>query len=275
MGRTGVRHPIRARCANCATELTGPYCHACGQSEADPLRSLSAFVRELSGDMLHLQSRTLRTLAALLRPGLLTRAYIDGQRVRYLGPLPLYLLAAALFFLVGTIKPLVAFDPATRSFSTTLGAMGAGGALDSAQVQQLVARGIDMPLFQERFQNQASAYLPLLLIVSVLVFAAVLRLFYPGHAYRLPHHTVFVLHWSALYLLAMVALRLSGTGARPTASTLLISLATLLYLVLALRRVYRQGWGWTIPKGLLLYLAFNVILAAWVMGVIQLAWQSV
>lgn len=57
--------------------------------------------RELLEHHLLLDSKTVRTLWTLLfRPGRLTRAYIEGRRVRFVSPLRLYMFSTIVFFLV-------------------------------------------------------------------------------------------------------------------------------------------------------------------------------
>jgi hypothetical protein len=98
------------RCANCATELVGTYCHACGQAEHSH-RSLLHLSEEVLHGVLHFEAKGWRTLPLLiLRPGVLTRRYIDGQRTRYVSPLALFLFTVFLMFLVfsmveGTAPP--------------------------------------------------------------------------------------------------------------------------------------------------------------------------
>jgi hypothetical protein len=87
-------------CANCNTPLLGAYCHACGQT-AHVHRSLWHMLEEALHGVLHFDSKSWRTLPLLIaRPGELTRRYIDGQRVRYVSPLALFLFSIFLMFFV-------------------------------------------------------------------------------------------------------------------------------------------------------------------------------
>jgi hypothetical protein len=87
-------------CANCNTALIGPYCHVCGQT-AHVHRSLWHMLEEGLHGVLHFDSKSWRTLPLLIaRPGVLTRRYIDGQRVRYVSPLALFLFSIFLMFFV-------------------------------------------------------------------------------------------------------------------------------------------------------------------------------
>lgn len=95
---SGHDHP--AQCANCSAALVGAYCHVCGQT-AHVHRSIWHMLEEGLHGVLHFDSKSWRTLPLLIaRPGLLTRRYIDGQRVRYVSPLALFLFMIFLMFFV-------------------------------------------------------------------------------------------------------------------------------------------------------------------------------
>jgi hypothetical protein len=92
----GHAHP----CANCQTELKGSFCHACGQS-AHIHNSLLHLAEEIAHGVLHFDAKGWRTLPLLVfRPGVLTRRYLDGQRVRYVSPLALFLFTVFMMFFV-------------------------------------------------------------------------------------------------------------------------------------------------------------------------------
>jgi hypothetical protein len=93
-----------AICRNCGAALRGAYCHACGQS-AHLYRSLLHLVEEVLHGVLHFDAKGWRTLPLLVaRPGLLTRRYIDGQRMRYVSPLALFLFTVFLMFFVASFS---------------------------------------------------------------------------------------------------------------------------------------------------------------------------
>lgn len=92
---------LNGPCPNCGTEITGHFCSHCGQSSKDLKRPFIGLFRDMLGDVLSFDGRLWRTLPALmLRPGHITRAYIDGKRMRYVPPFRLFLIASVLFFLV-------------------------------------------------------------------------------------------------------------------------------------------------------------------------------
>lgn len=95
-GRGGKQH----RCLNCGHFLDNDYCPACGQS-AHVHRSVGAFGHDILHGVLHFEGKAWRTLPMLfLRPGELTRRYINGERARFISPLALFLFAVFMTFAV-------------------------------------------------------------------------------------------------------------------------------------------------------------------------------
>ena len=80
--------------------LTGPFCGQCGQ-RAHLHRSVGDVFHEFLHGITHFDGKAWTTLPMLVfRPGRLTRSYIEGQRARYIAPVPLFLLVVFLMFFV-------------------------------------------------------------------------------------------------------------------------------------------------------------------------------
>ncbi len=93
-------HGRDAVCLNCGSGLVGDYCHACGQ-QAHVHRTIAAWWHDLAHGVLHLDGKIWRTLPLLaIRPGELTRRYVDGERAKFVSPLALFLFATFLMFAV-------------------------------------------------------------------------------------------------------------------------------------------------------------------------------
>jgi len=93
-------------CLNCGNRLRGQYCGICGQRARNRLISLWGLISEAFGDILELDSRLWRTLIPLLlRPGRLTRDYLEGRRARYMPPFRTYLVLSLIFFVVAFFDP--------------------------------------------------------------------------------------------------------------------------------------------------------------------------
>ena len=106
LGKDGLAkdaHGHGEHCLNCNAELTGEFCHACGQ-RAHLHKSLLHLGEEVLHGILHFDAKGWRTLPMLvLHPGQLTRRYIDGHRTRYVSPLALFLFMVFLMFFVASL----------------------------------------------------------------------------------------------------------------------------------------------------------------------------
>jgi Protein of unknown function (DUF3667) len=90
----------QARCLNCRAAVTGKYCSVCGQA-SHPHRSLIALGHDILHGVFHVEGRIWRTIPELFfKPGRLTRRYIDGERAKFIPPLPLFLFSVFFMFAV-------------------------------------------------------------------------------------------------------------------------------------------------------------------------------
>ena len=99
-GEAAHGHTDEKQCLNCGAELTGPYCHQCGQ-HAHVHKTLTAFFHDLAHGVFHLEGKLWNTIPMLVwQPGELTRRYIDGQRARFVSPIALFLFCVFFMFAV-------------------------------------------------------------------------------------------------------------------------------------------------------------------------------
>lgn len=142
-----------ARCLNCGTTRVGAYCHACGQS-GHIHRTLGAWWHDFSHGVLHVEGAVWRTLVLLLRaPGQLTRRYIDGERRRFLAPLPLYLFCVFVLYIVYALlgAPSIRIDPELAERT------GAPVETQLARVDAAIAQGEALPGPEEQRRVSISA----------------------------------------------------------------------------------------------------------------------
>jgi hypothetical protein len=262
-----------SRCGNCDTPLTGPFCHACGQEAGVHLESLRGFLADILRDVAHLDSRAVRTLTDLLLwPGRLTATYFRGQRRRYIKPVQLYLIAAALFFFVNALHPFIRIDPESLQVEGKLGLTGASAGMGRQDLAPVLARGMTPELLAERFRTIVAAQLTGFLVAVVVLFALVLWAFHLRSQRNLLLHGVFALHWTAFFLLLMMLDRLVGlVGVAPRVAQSLIVAVALVYLAVAVRTVYRQSWPVAAAKAIGLLLVFYVLLGVWMVSAIGFA----
>jgi hypothetical protein len=82
-------------CPTCNSTVSTPYCPECGER---PLRERELTLRGIFNQVIQtfikIDGRLIRSFRCLVgRPGLLTVAYLRGQRKPYVGPIPLFLIA--------------------------------------------------------------------------------------------------------------------------------------------------------------------------------------
>jgi len=98
--RPAVGHDVHEACANCGTIRQGPYCHAWGQT-GHVHRSAGALVHDIAHGVFHLEGKLRTTLPLLaLRPGELTRRYVQGERAKFVSPIALFLFSVFLLFAI-------------------------------------------------------------------------------------------------------------------------------------------------------------------------------
>lgn len=114
-------------CPNCGSDAVEHFCAVCGQRARGLHIPLRVFAAESLGSFLRLDSRLWQSLATLVRrPGQLTLHYLQGKRVRYIGPLRLYLSVSFLvFFLLAISRPdIVTWETSNGDKDSTAAATG-------------------------------------------------------------------------------------------------------------------------------------------------------
>src|ERR1051326_5570628 len=93
--------PRLDHCLNCDAAVSGNYCPECGQENEDRTTGLKPLISDFLAEIASFDSKLVSTIVPLLlHPGLLTNAYNDGKRVRFLSPLKMYVVASVAFFLI-------------------------------------------------------------------------------------------------------------------------------------------------------------------------------
>jgi hypothetical protein len=273
-------------CLNCGQPLGGEYCNHCGQRE----RGREVRVADIAGDALEdlsrLDSRLWRTLVGLLfRPGLVTAEYLAGRRASFVPPLRFYFIVSFLVFLVAAATPpgsgvelgqggiFITFDDDGED-SKSLNEALADGELGQSLNQQDYDFPPWLARYEESFKVNAAAIednpqafltllvqrLPQMMFVLLPLFALLLQLSYLFSPFHYLQHLIFSLHFHSfaflLYLLQWFVDLL-----RPGSYVGWIVVALLLYLPLALRRVYLSAWPGAIGKSLVINVSYLLLLS--------------
>ncbi len=291
---------IDAPCANCATPLKGPWCHACGQSAEDFHRSVVRLCGEVVEGLLHFDGRLWRTLPDLMiRPARLTRNYLEGHRAPQIPPLRLFLVVLLGVFVVGGIvggaskvvqinatkngeggkRPTTVIE--TKSFNHLTPEERAkisshlddikvsiGGDKPNAQATQwlkdrLVRTLADPERFQLIVEQWSERFAILMLPVSALLLSL---LFIFKTKFFLFDHTIFSLHsLSAVGLMLILSMAVSPAG---KGWSDLFMLPIPVHLFFHMRGVYRTSILGTLIRMFLLFAGSVVAAALLVVGLV-------
>jgi hypothetical protein len=201
-------------CPTCGTPFQGTYCAVCGEKRLGPHDlSLGHYAHELLHGFTHADGKLLKTLRALLlRPGELTRAYMEGRRRPYMRPVNLFVVLNLIYFLV----PL--FELFNTSLHSQLNFMP-HSALAARMVHGTVtATGADLAAYEQVFTPRSAANAKLMLVLLVFILALPLALLYRRKA-RPSGHVAFAFEAMSFNLLSTaillaLALVLAQTAAR-------------------------------------------------------------
>ncbi len=287
---------VHGDCLDCGAPLAGPFCAHCGQRDVPPHPTTKELVGDAYDELVGWDGKFARTMRLLVtRPGELTRAAIEGQRTRHVRPVKLYLLCSVLFFLVQASVP---FPDVQGNLEIGFG-VRAGQAVDQTPGEAAMGKAITRGLAsltpaerndlnreidgQPRFvrpllraiaedydglMRRVSESIPRVLFVLVPALALVLRIFYRGRHY--PEHLYFATHFGA-FVFVVLTLESVVEFARSlpmiAAAQLIGALVILVYVVIALRRVYGGSWLATGAKALGVSVIYGALWSASVLAV--------
>ena len=274
----------RPECRNCGRSAGPEFCGHCGQ-EVEPRRGpLFGLLRELLDEWLSLDGRLVRTFVELVRPGRLTERYLEGKRVAYMRPLRLYLLASVLLFSsalslrapdAGSVNFYVAGQLVTEAPAVTsrpnLTILQPNSFINrwiadlQAEEVEALARLPPQQVLDGLFAGLRRV-LPTALVLFVPFLALGLKVLYLRRKILYVDHLIFALHFQSVLFLALAATwvlcRLFGLSVISSILAYVLAglLIMLVYMPLALRRIYRQRWRWTVLKAVLLILIYDQLL---------------
>ena len=240
-----------ALCLNCGHELSGKYCASCGQKRMDRRDlSIRRFFGHVINELTDLQAnKILTTFGALLfKPGLLTAQYLAGKKGFHIGPVRLYLTFSAIYFLFAW---------------GVLSDVRGGGTERTARNRRVVAmatrQNVDPYVFADRIHQRAERFAGILRFASVLVSGGFLALLYFSFRKYYVEHLIFSFHYysfdffcKSVFALAFIVAAALGSKIPSLVLNFFYPIA-FVYLMFALRRVYRQSWAWTVLKSLILF----------------------
>lgn len=249
------KHTAQEVCLNCGAELYGPYCYSCGQKVIEARdRTAGAYIRGFFEESFSFDSKFFKTFKYLFtKPGFLTLEYIHGRINSYVTPLKLYLfLSVAAFFIGSLISP--------DNLNDLRGDFDVGSFSAGAFVDNYVKRtGVPYEVFEEKYNSELGAKLPLYFVGLVVVFSLPFKLIYMSHKRYYAEHLVFSIHFFS-FLLAVLVLSSLLELVIPDISVLFVFVLPFFYLLLSLKRVYGQKFILTFFETIIFYIYYVVLL---------------
>ena len=251
--------PSPPNCLNCDAELQGAFCHACGQKVVAPVVGLHDFVHEATHEFLHLDGKILNTVKLLvLKPGLLTREFIEGRRARYISPLRVYLTFSLIFFALAAIVP-----GARQSFVKVGPTTGTRSPAEVAAEERQA----------DEIGNAIMQNLPRAAFLLMPAFALLTWVFYRREQPYYVPHLYFAIHFHAFaFLILALAMLLGLAGRAGKLAGGMAFLAIFPYHYIALRRTFGGSRWKTFGRGTAIGVLYWIVLA---LTMLALAWTAI
>ena len=282
-------------CRNCGAPLGGAFCADCGQSADVHVLTTKELLHEALEGVTHSDSRLWVSLKYLLFvPGKLTQEFVAGRRAAYLPPFRLYLVLSVAFFLLTSLTHTEFFK-----FDTDL---AAAAQAVPAKTPDERCRDLNVNLFgrhdeEQRFRRACAQIVSdhgknyqhvvigtipkaMFIFLPLIAFFHMLLYWRPRRLYA--EHLLFFVHVHAFAFLAMSLLLLLGAladsvkAASGVAPVVMAAIGTYVpvYVVLAMRRVFKRGWLSIFFKATVLFFIYVTVLALTLAGVLIYAvWQ--
>ncbi|MGB0953039.1 MAG: DUF3667 domain-containing protein [Planctomycetota bacterium] len=257
-------------CLNCGAVVTGRYCSACGQREGLSPKSIRSAFTEVLGNVFSYDNKLWRSLVLLLvKPGYLTKAFVEGKRSSFIHPLRMFLfLGVAVFFAPDTWN----LEETPLPEAWTQPAEGGASFVDRFQIGIERVKGWKEAISQEEMSNLMLLALAdsilLAMAGGILVMSLVMRILH-WRSY-LVEHLVFGLHFASFICLSNLILRLVFQDIGNTMAEQLVMGPLMIYwMVVGYQVCYgRPGWWRRIFAFLASAIAFGLFQALYI-GVIQ------
>ena len=281
--RRRQRTPL-AHCENCGTPLTGRYCAQCGQPAIDYRRSFRHVIVDVLDSFLNWDSKFFATIGLLIaKPWRLTNEFLAGKRVHYLHPLRLYLLASILFFLGVNQLAKSAHIPTRSNVKREELPPEAKAKLDAAMEKLPSSKKEEFFQITDKDDSSKNAFekwikarakekfgenganaqaflitlinnLPGMMLCCIPLFAFVLKILYLRRHIFYIDHLIYALHIHTFAYVGIMLIGFATMGLNRIAPNLVGWVSAVLWttfavqIFLSIRRVYKQGWFFSLIK---------------------------
>ncbi len=248
-------------CKHCYYQFEGKYCTNCGEKVRRPeeltLRSLG---QEFFAILTNLDNQLFSSLRLLfLRPGELSRKYIEGIRIPYLKPIQLFLLANIVFFLF--LSDVNIFrTPSSWYFQENVDGINVLEKVKQLEVSRNLTREKVAMLYDQKSSMIAKG--AIVLLIPFIAF--ICQLLHIKKRIPYPQHVIFATHYFTSILLISVLVSLLVEFFFDEYHQWLfivpISLMIFLYFTMSIKRFYNSKWPITLVKSVIGFFVINALI---------------
>ncbi len=267
-------------CLNCNQELKEKqkFCSQCGQDTKVKRASVKSLLADFAATYFSFESTFFRTFKKLIiKPGFLSKAYLEGKRVKYLTPIRLYIFTSFVFFLIISVIP----DNETNTEKSVFKVNPPEKTTeeieeDTADIKLSLndEDNIFLPNFfkkidtvfddsksEENFFRYASSKFPILLFL----FIPVLGMFFYFFFYRKKHfyidHLIFAIHSQVFIFILLILSELLSLFIDINDISIILGIY-FIYLLIASKKFYERNWFSTFLRllGVFLFYITSIIL---------------
>lgn len=254
-------------CPNCGFQVSHNYCAQCGQPTHLHKEHFIGMILHFIAHYFHYDSKFWQTIKTLLfKPGKLTIAYWQNQRMRYLPPISLYIFISAVHFLVtalvssGPVRIAVptetpaGLDTVLKKADVADSFPFSNGNYVNRQMEKLKKKHGDVWVY---LRDSYTHNYPKLFFFMIPFMAFVLQLLYfRRKQIYFVDHSVFSLHYHSFWFAIFTLDELTPAGGWWSLTTIILRIVALAYLCVALHRVYQSSRLRSVFFGLLIALSY-------------------
>lgn len=271
---------VMNQCLNCQSELTGEFCSHCGQSVRSRRGPIWQVAKQFADDIFTIDSKVIQSLFVLLvKPGLLSKQFLNGKRASVLPPVRLYLVVSLLFFFIFQIPSpdvsnrnvyigeiLLGKEKADKDlprFGLVMFETGEKASFlekwinDIIKEKKPVMKSTNAQITINDMFNNLESVLPNLLILFLPLFAIILKGLYLFRPSLYFDHLIFLLHfqtWLMGAILIIYALALQNAWWSA------LSVFIPIYLAKAQKNVYQQSYWLIVPKTIIILISYFALI---------------
>jgi hypothetical protein len=255
------KRKLYTSCPNCGHQLHDePFCSQCGQQNHDLRVPFKHLLGELLESTLHLNSKSFKTIVALLlKPGFLTMQFNAGKRRSYVPPLRLYILLSFIFFFILAVRPKEASkNESSNQWEFTFYSIPSPkftGLSDKEVDSLLVASDIDTTAFNKymarqvrrmmnnptEFRNALGKNISYMMFALMPLSAFFIFLLHKKSTRYYLDCLIFSIHYHSLLFILLILFIIVNMITDAGIISIVVLIYSLAYLFLSLKKVYSQN----------------------------------